>query len=72
MKWPRTLYFHLPPRVPQFSLKVRNNYPDNAVMIAWTGLDRLSRGRVDPFEITTRPKWAIQDCEIDFENDDPS
>ncbi|KAF9137184.1 hypothetical protein BG015_002812 [Linnemannia schmuckeri] len=32
---------------------------DNAVMIAWTGLERYQRGLVDPYDIDIVPKWPL-------------
>lgn len=32
---------------------------DNAVMIAWTGLERYQKGLVDPYDIDIVPKWPL-------------
>ncbi|KAG0253679.1 hypothetical protein BG011_006229 [Mortierella polycephala] len=32
---------------------------DNAVMIAWTGLERYQQGLVDPYDIDIAPKWPL-------------
>ncbi|KAF9915608.1 hypothetical protein BX616_005752 [Lobosporangium transversale] len=32
---------------------------DNAVMIAWTGLERYQRGLIDPYDIDIIPKWPL-------------
>ena len=32
---------------------------DNAVMIAWAGAERLSRGNVDPLDTPARPRWPL-------------
>ncbi|KAF9365290.1 hypothetical protein BGX34_010596 [Mortierella sp. NVP85] len=32
---------------------------DNAVMIAWTGLERFKEGLVDPYDIDIVPKWPL-------------
>ncbi|KAG0201092.1 hypothetical protein BGX28_006043 [Mortierella sp. GBA30] len=32
---------------------------DNAVMIAWTGLERYQHGLVDPYDIDIVPKWPL-------------
>ncbi|KAF9108208.1 hypothetical protein BGX27_008433 [Mortierella sp. AM989] len=32
---------------------------DNAVMIAWTGLERYQQGLVDPYDIDIVPKWPL-------------
>ncbi|KAG0239888.1 glycoprotease family-domain-containing protein [Mortierella sp. GBAus27b] len=32
---------------------------DNAVMIAWTGLERYREGLVDPYDIDIVPKWPL-------------
>jgi N6-L-threonylcarbamoyladenine synthase len=32
---------------------------DNAVMVAWTGVERLRRGLVDGLEFAPRPRWAL-------------
>jgi N6-L-threonylcarbamoyladenine synthase len=34
---------------------------DNAAMIAWAGIERLSRGLVDPFDFAPRPRWPLDD-----------
>ncbi|GAA6016578.1 hypothetical protein JCM11491_006002 [Sporobolomyces phaffii] len=39
---------------------------DNAAMVAWVGLERLRRGRVDPLDVMQQSKWAIDECEADF------
>ena len=33
---------------------------DNAVMVAWTGIERLRRGLRDPIEHTPRPRWPLE------------
>ncbi|GAA6004661.1 hypothetical protein JCM10207_000971 [Rhodosporidiobolus poonsookiae] len=40
---------------------------DNAAMIAFVGLLRLERGRVDPLTVMQQSKWSIEECEADFE-----
>ncbi|MDP6603920.1 MAG: tRNA (adenosine(37)-N6)-threonylcarbamoyltransferase complex transferase subunit TsaD [Rhodospirillales bacterium] len=32
---------------------------DNGVMIAWTGLERLQRGRTDELDFKARPRWPL-------------
>lgn len=32
---------------------------DNAVMIAWTGIERYQQGLVDPYDIDIVPKWPL-------------
>jgi N6-L-threonylcarbamoyladenine synthase len=32
---------------------------DNAVMVAWTGIERLRRGLVDPLDLAPRPRWPL-------------
>jgi N6-L-threonylcarbamoyladenine synthase len=32
---------------------------DNAVMVAWTGIERLERGLVDGLDAPTRPRWPL-------------
>ncbi|KAK3820806.1 MAG: glycoprotease family-domain-containing protein [Linnemannia gamsii] len=32
---------------------------DNAVMIAWTGLERYQLGLIDPYDIDIAPKWPL-------------
>lgn len=32
---------------------------DNAAMIAWTGLERLNKGLIDPLDIAARPRWPL-------------
>ena len=32
---------------------------DNAAMIAWAGLERLKRGRVDALDFAPRPRWPL-------------
>jgi N6-L-threonylcarbamoyladenine synthase len=34
---------------------------DNAVMVAWAGLERLKLGRSDGIHITARPRWPLED-----------
>ncbi|GAA5910968.1 putative N(6)-L-threonylcarbamoyladenine synthase [Sporobolomyces salmoneus] len=41
---------------------------DNAAMIAWVGIGRLERGRIDELEVMQKSKWGIEDCEADFED----
>ncbi|OZJ05838.1 hypothetical protein BZG36_00903 [Bifiguratus adelaidae] len=36
---------------------------DNGVMIAWTGIERLQAGMVDDYEMTTMPRWPIEDLD---------
>ncbi|GAA5999138.1 hypothetical protein JCM5350_007951 [Sporobolomyces pararoseus] len=40
---------------------------DNAAMIAWVGLERLKKGRIDSLEVMQKSKWGIEDCEAEFE-----
>ncbi|GAA5966397.1 hypothetical protein JCM3765_005089 [Sporobolomyces pararoseus] len=40
---------------------------DNAAMIAWVGLERLERGRIDSLEVMQKSKWGIEECEAEFE-----
>ncbi|GAA5877457.1 hypothetical protein JCM16303_003340 [Sporobolomyces ruberrimus] len=44
---------------------------DNAAMIAWVGIGRLARGRVDCLEkgVMQKSKWGIEECEEEFERD---
>ncbi|HEX6141921.1 MAG TPA: tRNA (adenosine(37)-N6)-threonylcarbamoyltransferase complex transferase subunit TsaD, partial [Geminicoccaceae bacterium] len=32
---------------------------DNAVMVAWAGLERLALGLVDPFDVPARARWPL-------------
>ena len=32
---------------------------DNAVMVAWAGIERLDRGLVDGLDAPTRPRWPL-------------
>ncbi len=32
---------------------------DNAAMIAWTGIERLSRNMIDPLDFAARPRWPL-------------
>ncbi len=32
---------------------------DNAVMVAWAGIERLRLGLADPFDIPARPRWPL-------------
>jgi N6-L-threonylcarbamoyladenine synthase len=32
---------------------------DNGAMIAWVGIEKLSRGMVDPLNIAARPRWPL-------------
>ena len=34
---------------------------DNAVMVAWAGIERLRLGFLDPLDIAPRPRWPLQD-----------
>ncbi|KAI5479311.1 hypothetical protein MNV49_003829 [Pseudohyphozyma bogoriensis] len=40
---------------------------DNAAMIAWVGIMRLQRGRIDSPTTMQRAKWSIEEAEADFE-----
>ncbi|GAA5867927.1 hypothetical protein JCM1840_003490 [Sporobolomyces johnsonii] len=40
---------------------------DNAAMIAYVGLLRLERNRIDPLTVMQRAKWSIEECEAEFE-----
>jgi N6-L-threonylcarbamoyladenine synthase len=33
---------------------------DNAVMVAWTGIERLRLGLADPLEHAPRPRWPLE------------
>ena len=32
---------------------------DNAAMIAWAGIERLSRNMIDPLDFAARPRWPL-------------
>ena len=32
---------------------------DNAAMVAWAGVERLSRGMVDPLDVPARARWPL-------------
>ena len=32
---------------------------DNAVMVAWTGIERLRLGLADPLDFAPRPRWPL-------------
>jgi N6-L-threonylcarbamoyladenine synthase len=32
---------------------------DNAVMVAWAGLERLARGLTDPLTVSARARWPL-------------
>ena len=34
---------------------------DNAVMVAWTGIERLRRGLADPIDHAPRPRWPLDE-----------
>jgi len=34
---------------------------DNAVMVAWAGIERLRLGLVDPLDVAPRPRWPLAD-----------
>ncbi|MEM7425677.1 MAG: tRNA (adenosine(37)-N6)-threonylcarbamoyltransferase complex transferase subunit TsaD, partial [Pseudomonadota bacterium] len=34
---------------------------DNAAMIAWAGGERLALGRSDPFEVSARARWPLDE-----------
>jgi N6-L-threonylcarbamoyladenine synthase len=36
---------------------------DNAVMVAWTGIERLRRGWSDGFDTNARPRWPLDTLE---------
>jgi tRNA A37 threonylcarbamoyltransferase TsaD len=36
-------------------------------MIAWVGIERLKRGRVDGLEVMQKSKWGIEECEKEFD-----
>jgi N6-L-threonylcarbamoyladenine synthase len=38
---------------------------DNAVMVAWAGLERLRLGLSDGIDIAARPRWPLEDLEAD-------
>ncbi|PLW23712.1 hypothetical protein PCANC_11455 [Puccinia coronata f. sp. avenae] len=48
------LQLHIPP--PSFCT-------DNAAMVAWTGLDKLQRGRTSHMHVPVAAKWCIEDAE---------
>jgi N6-L-threonylcarbamoyladenine synthase len=33
---------------------------DNAVMVAWAGLERLRAGAASPLEVAPRPRWPLE------------
>lgn len=35
---------------------------DNAAMIAWAGIERLTRGMTDDFETAARPRWPLDEA----------
>ncbi|MFM7417327.1 MAG: tRNA (adenosine(37)-N6)-threonylcarbamoyltransferase complex transferase subunit TsaD [Alphaproteobacteria bacterium] len=38
---------------------------DNAVMVAWAGIERLRRGAVDPLSHNPRPRWPLAEMTAD-------
>jgi N6-L-threonylcarbamoyladenine synthase len=38
---------------------------DNAVMVAWAGVERLRLGRSDPIDVSTHPRWPLEMLEAD-------
>jgi N6-L-threonylcarbamoyladenine synthase len=34
---------------------------DNAVMVAWAGIERLRLGLSDPMDAPPRPRWPLED-----------
>jgi len=34
---------------------------DNAVMVAWAGIERLRLGLTDPLDIAPRPRWPLSE-----------
>ncbi len=36
---------------------------DNAVMVAWAGIERLREGRFDPLDFAPRPRWPLETLE---------
>jgi N6-L-threonylcarbamoyladenine synthase len=34
---------------------------DNAVMVAWAGIERLRLGLLDPMDSPPRPRWPLDD-----------
>lgn len=41
---------------------------DNAVMIAWAGLERLKLGLTDDLDFKPRPRWPLEDLKRSIEN----
>jgi N6-L-threonylcarbamoyladenine synthase len=37
---------------------------DNAVMVAWTGIERLRLGLADPLDVAPRPRWPLDSPEL--------
>ncbi|HEV7268945.1 MAG TPA: tRNA (adenosine(37)-N6)-threonylcarbamoyltransferase complex transferase subunit TsaD [Falsiroseomonas sp.] len=37
---------------------------DNAVMVAWAGIERLRAGLTDPLDHAPRPRWPLQDLAV--------
>jgi N6-L-threonylcarbamoyladenine synthase len=37
---------------------------DNAVMVAWTGLERLRAGLADGFDVAPRPRWPLEELSL--------
>lgn len=37
---------------------------DNGVMIAWTGMERLQKGLVDPLDVAAKPRWPLDQSAI--------
>ena len=48
----RGLALHIPP--PRLCT-------DNAAMIAWAGIERLTRGLVDPLDVSPRARWPLDE-----------
>ncbi|KAA1116575.1 hypothetical protein PGT21_019045 [Puccinia graminis f. sp. tritici] len=36
---------------------------DNAAMVAWTGIDKLARGKTSGMDVSVAAKWSIEDAE---------
>ena len=45
----------------QFYLMLFLSNLDNAAMIGWASMYRFLRSDTDPYEISLRPKWSIDD-----------
>ncbi|WFW29938.1 MAG: tRNA (adenosine(37)-N6)-threonylcarbamoyltransferase complex transferase subunit TsaD [Wolbachia endosymbiont of Menacanthus eurysternus] len=40
----------------------KNLCTDNAIMVGWTGIEKLQKGHIDPLNFMPKPKWELGIC----------